>query len=155
MKTCISCGKTKNLEFFVKQKRNKDGRAGKCKTCASLDKRVERQANPALPDEGMRFILKELLKGKYPVQIASESLGKFSGRQIAVVMRHHAKDEHYKALLDSPNKFCPCCCQILDKQEFSINIENLDGLQVYCAECRRETERKRYAKYGRLKGEVK
>jgi hypothetical protein len=94
-------------------------------------------------DSDTQFILKEFLKGKYPVQIASESLGKFSGRQIATIMRHHAKDAHYKALLDSPDKFCPCCCQILDKQHFSLNTENLDGLQVYCAECRREMERER------------
>ena len=96
--------------------------------------------------DDLQFVLKQLLKGKYPVQIASESLGKFSGRQIAIIMRFHGKDEHYKALVNAPEKFCPRCNQVLDKHLFHTNLENLDGLAVYCKECRNETERERAKK---------
>ena len=35
MKTCVNCGESKPLEDFYIQKTNKDGRQGRCKTCAS------------------------------------------------------------------------------------------------------------------------
>jgi hypothetical protein len=45
MKTCNKCGEERELEFFQKDKRNKDGRGGWCKSCVAAYNKQYRADN--------------------------------------------------------------------------------------------------------------
>lgn len=45
MKTCRKCGEVKPLEAFVKDKRSKDGRTARCKSCFNADQRRRHHEN--------------------------------------------------------------------------------------------------------------
>ena len=45
MKACNECGEEKELELFRKDKRNKDGRGGRCVACEANHDKIYREAN--------------------------------------------------------------------------------------------------------------
>jgi len=53
-KRCFRCGQVKNVEFFHRSKRNKDGRASYCKECDAKRKPIWQSRNVERHKEAMR-----------------------------------------------------------------------------------------------------
>lgn len=102
MKTCCRCGEPRPLDDFYSEKRNKDGKAGACKTCYKAGTAASQRAwfSKMGPEAAKAYNRKRWLWSKYRItpEQYMELLERYEGR--CAICRQPESREGYMLAVD-------------------------------------------------------
>ena len=157
-KRCSKCGEEKSHSEFHRNKSQKDGLCGMCKSCNRAHVRSHYQANRteilAKRREGNsrlwssehRAKLSAVHKGKpkspeHVEKVRQALIGRKPSQKTVAALRAAKKriaDERLKAMLESGEKHCPQCNEMKPLSEFGKHPKGLGGFACWCLVCSRK-----------------
>lgn len=149
-KKCTKCGVTKDISYFQKRSRNKDGFSTQCKACKSKRYKKRKENNIKLRmEQKYKFVIEKVCnkckKSKNSREFYKDN-GSIDGyKTICKSCYEMYHKEKFKKLQNDANcklvteKTCYKCNKTKSPEEFHKNKYNYDGLQKMCKLCRSET----------------